>query len=371
MTAETLAEAGAAPLRILHIDTSLELRGGEWQMLLLAQGLARRGHGQVIACPQGSPLEARARSMDLSVFALPARGRTRAILSLRRALRAQPRDLLHAHDGKGQTLAWLASAGTAVKRVASRRVMFMPRQQVLTRLKYGYTCHAVIAVSGFVKNLLVEAGVPAKQIECVPDGVELPPAADRPNAAKRRDARERWGLGENDFAIGVWGLAAPEKGLDIAFAAWKTVAAELPQARLVIGVGSDNRAPGAEELDGRIRRVQRPEDLADFFSGLDLFLMPSRSEGLGSAALSAMSFGVPVVATRVGGLPEIVEDGKCGWLIEPDSPQGLADAVISAASDRRRLREFGVSAGKQAERFSVERMVEGTEALYRRLASRK
>ena len=96
--------------------------------------------------------------------------------------------------------------------------------------------------------------------------------------------------------------------------------------------------------------------------------MPSRAEGLGSAALLAMAHGVPVVATRVGGLPEIVEDGRTGWLVPADSPAALADVIVSAASDRARLRTLGFQARERARQYASDVMVERTEALYYRLA---
>src|SRR5262249_20314721 len=102
-------------------------------------------------------------------------------------------------------------------------------------------------------------------------------------------------------------------------------------------------------------------------AGLDLYAMPSRAEGLGSAALLAMAHGVPVVATRVGGLPEVVEDGKTGWLVPADSPAALADLIVSAASDRERLRTVGLQARERARQFASKIMIERTVTLYYRL----
>ena len=109
------------------------------------------------------------------------------------------------------------------------------------------------------------------------------------------------------------------------------------------------------------------DNLAGFFAGLDIYAMPSRAEGLGSAALLAMAHGVPVVATRVGGVPEVVEDGRTGWLVPPDSAPALAEAVVAAASDRARLRAFGLQARERARQYASDIMVERTAALYYRL----
>jgi glycosyltransferase involved in cell wall biosynthesis len=97
--------------------------------------------------------------------------------------------------------------------------------------------------------------------------------------------------------------------------------------------------------------------------------MPSKAEGLGSSALLAMAYGLPVVANRVGGLPEVVVENETGWLVPPGSPQALADAIILAASDRAKLVQFGRQGRKRAEDFSADIMVRRTEALYHRLVS--
>jgi glycosyltransferase involved in cell wall biosynthesis len=97
--------------------------------------------------------------------------------------------------------------------------------------------------------------------------------------------------------------------------------------------------------------------------------MPSKAEGLGSSVLWAMAYGLPVIATRVGGLPEIVVENETGWLIPPGSPQALADATLLAACHRERLAQFGRNGRQRAEGFSAAIMITRTEALYRSLLS--
>jgi glycosyltransferase involved in cell wall biosynthesis len=145
-----------------------------------------------------------------------------------------------------------------------------------------------------------------------------------------------------------------------------------PQARILLaGEGPSLRNLGTmqrlEALGERVRLCGRIENLAEFFPALDLFVMPSKSEGLGSSALMAMSYGLPVVASRVGGLPEVVEEGRTGWLVEPASPSALANAILAAAGDRARLKQWGLNGRERARLFSVDIMVDRTEDLYSRL----
>ncbi len=364
----------SAVLRICHVDTGLALRGGQRQLLLLAQGLRARGHWQLIVCPERSELFGRATAEGFPVLALPPDDfrHVRGIRRLRRRLRQDGVMLLHAHDGVGQTVAWLASLNTGVSRVASRRVTYLPRRRLDYRLKYKYTCDAVIAVSRFVGQIVKDAGVPRAMINVIPDGIEIPERV--PDAASRCATRAKWNLSEGEFVVGQLGGFSSEKGQDIAVKAFEILARQSPDARLVLGgdisAGDLGTASLAEAVgSGRVLLAGYQENLVGFFSGLDLYIMPSRSEGLGSSALLAMAHGLPVIATSVGGLTEIVDEGRTGWLVAPESSEALAAAIVTAASDRVRLKELGNNARERAKDFSAGIMVERTEALYRRLVN--
>ena len=359
-------------LRIVHLDTGLDLRGGQRQLLQLARGLRARGHEQLIVCPDGSGLERQAREESFRVFALPAQdlGHSHGMMQLRQRLLAEPAQILHAHDGRGQTLSWLASLALPVRRVASRRVTFLPGAVARHRFMYTRTCDAVIAVSHYVRGRLIDAGVPGNKVEVIPDGIEIP--AELPTPAERARARVAWRFGEEEFIIGHVGAFTPEKGQDVAVDAMRLLFQKLPVAfLLLVGRPPDGFRTevekGFSEAPARTRFLGELEDLADFFSGIDLFIMPSRAEGLGSAALLAMARGRAVVASRVGGLPEIVEPERSGWLVEPGSPQDLAEAMLAAASNRGRLAQFGSYARERARQFSNDIMIARTEALYQRL----
>jgi glycosyltransferase involved in cell wall biosynthesis len=360
------------PLKIVHVDTGLSLRGGQRQLLNLARQLRQRGHGQIIVCREESELETRARAEGFTCFALPLHDPAYAygILQLRRHLQVVPCDILHAHDGRGQTVAWLSSIGMRVRRVASRRVIFLPRRRWTHRLKYADTCDAIVTVSDFIRQLLIRSQVPESMIALIPDGIEFP--LELPSTETRSKVRARWGFSEDEFLIGHLGAFTPEKGQAVALEAFRLLTERFPQARLLLaGEGPTLREPQMmrmlEGLGDRVRLCGAIENLAEFFPALDLFVMPSKSEGLGSSALMAMSYGLPVVASRVGGLPEIVEEARTGWLVEPASPSALADAILAAASDRARLEQWGLNGRERARQFSVDIMVDRTEALYCRL----
>jgi glycosyltransferase involved in cell wall biosynthesis len=342
----------------VHIDTGMDFRGGQQALLTLARGLRERGHAQCIVSPAGSELERRARQLEFDV----------AELSLKE-LRARMRgaDLLHAHTGRAQNMAFLASAGSGIKRIATRHVVFAPRHPLVHRLKYTSTCDGVIAVSQAVRRALLDAGVPADRIEVIPTGVKIP--AELPDAAQRAEARRAWKLDDGDFAadfaVGHLGAFTHEKGQDVAAQAAHLLESRLPRLKMILA----GEGPLGSSIAGSDRlilpgHVAEPRQL---LAALDLFVMPSRSEGWGLAALEAMAFGLPVVASNTGGLAEMIVAGETGWLVAPGDASALADAIFEAARDRDRLHAMGLRARECARRFSVEQTAARTEGFYLRV----
>jgi glycosyltransferase involved in cell wall biosynthesis len=331
------------PLSIIHVDMEETWRGGQKSLLTLARGLRARGYRQTIVCPASSVLAERASAAGFPI----------AKLGLRTA------DIVHAHGGRALTVAFWETLGSSVKRVVTRHVAFRPRNPWMHRMKYKFACDGVIAVSDAVRRGLIETGVPGSKIEVIHTGIEMPPQP------APRD-RLTFGLNETDFVVGHMGAFTKEKGQDVAVAAANLLRESMPYARfLLAGDGillneMRRRAPETVTFPGFVANH------AAFFGALNVFIMPSRSEAWGMAALEAMAHGVPVIASDVGGLPEIVEPDNGGWLVPAGDPAALARAIMEAASSPYRLYEQGQKALKRAQLFSVGAMVEQTEAFYLR-----
>jgi len=331
------------PLSIIHLDTEQTWRGGQESLLTLARGLRARGYRQTIVCPPSSVLAERANAAGFPI----------AKLGLRTA------DIVHAHSGRALTAAFWESFGfRKTCRVVTRHVAFRPRNPWLHRTKYRWACDGVIAVSDAVRRGLIETGVPSAKIEVIHTGIEMPPPTPQ--------TRSRFGLNDSDFVVGHMGAFTKEKGQDVAVAAAALLRESMPYSRFILaGDGillneMRRRAPETVTFPGFMA------DHAAFFGALNVFIMPSRSEAWGMAALEAMAHGVPVIASDVGGLPEIVEPDHGGWLVPAGDPAALARAIMDAASSPYRLHEQGEKARKRAQVFSVGAMVEQTEAFYER-----
>ncbi|MGH9470184.1 MAG: glycosyltransferase family 4 protein, partial [Terriglobia bacterium] len=159
-----------------------------------------------------------------------------------------------------------------------------------------------------------------------------------------------------------------EKGQDVAIEAFRLLKTDLPSARLLLAGDGPLRRSMEQECGnaGSVQVLGFLADLESFMQSLDLFIMPSRSEGLGSSALMAMAYGVPVIASRTGGLPEFVAEGENGFLVQPRSPEALASAILRAARDRSSLRRMGAAARETARRFTSDIMTWHTMGFYRR-----
>jgi glycosyltransferase involved in cell wall biosynthesis len=285
--------------------------------------------------------------------------------ALRRLLMEEHAGIVHAHSGRAHNLATVSALGLDVRKVVTRHVAFAPRHPLVHKLKYSLACDGIIAVSQPVRAALIQADVPSSKIEVIHTGIEIP--LEPPDEAGRRAARERFGFPADCVAAGHMGAFTSEKGQDVAIDA-----VALCELSLRIRLALAGEGPLGAEM--RKRAASLPitflgfvEDRAAFYAALDLFIMPSKSEAWGLAALEAMAYGVPVVASNVGGLAEMIEHGSGGWLVPPGDPQALAEAITLAASERSQLREAGSAARRRARLFSAERTAERTEAFYRRL----
>jgi len=346
--------------RILHIDSGRSWRGGQRQVFLLAAGLRDLGYRVLVVAPAGSPLIRRAEHAGLPTYRLTLRSEwdIRAARELRAVAREWGANIVHAHDARSHSIARFALLGRRKTRlIVTRRVAFPPKQ---VRLKYRYGVDAFIAISHAVKAVMVKAGIPANRINVVHSGIPSP------QVKRPRNWRRERGWPTNTVVCGIVGAMTQEKGLDMISGIARRLPGEVfRRTRLVLlggkGKGGTSVA-GVEGFDAGF-----VEEIHDAVAGLDVLWHPSRSEGLGTSVIDAMALGVPPIAFAVGGLPEVIEDGKSGILV----PAGDVSAFMRAAAElitneplRARL---GEGAKARAREFDSKRMIERTAEVYDRL----
>ena len=344
------------PLRVLHLDSGREWRGGQRQVYLLARGQREQGHEPLVIAAPNAPLIRRLRSTGIAAAAVRMRGDwdLAAARRVRAALRTWKADVIHAHDAHSHSIALVALIGRrSLPLIVTRRVSFVPHG----RLKYGQRVSRFIAISGAVRDALVTGGVDVGRIELVYDGVP------RPAVARRRDWRAECRWPSDSVVCGIVGAMSAEKGVEMLaeIRDWPPESSRTRMRLVLLGGQSAN----AQTVGGLTTFCAGfVDEIHEAMAGLDILLHPSSAEGLGSAVIDAVALGVPPVAFCVGGLPEAIEDQRSGLLV----PAGDV-AAFAAATDRliqdKDLRRFVAAAGpERAAEFSVERMVRGTQGVY-------
>jgi glycosyltransferase involved in cell wall biosynthesis len=358
------------PIASIHIDTRPDWRGGQNQVLLTLRGLRERGHRAELLALDGGALAQRAIAAGFQVHAIPrASVRFAGARILRRLLRSEHFEIVHAHDPHGLTLAWLARAHRSSTLIAQRRVANPLSRGALGLARY-HAARRIFAVSQFVAVSVIQSGIAREKVEVVYEGVELPPSSP---PAERGALRAKWGIAANEILLGCVGYLLPEKGQEVLVRAMLAIRREFPQCKLILAGDGPCRATleaQAKELgvSGSIIFAGFVENIAEIYRAVDIFLFPSLAEPLGTSMLAAMSYGLPVIGVASGGVPEMVTHDKNGLLIPSPDAKEFAAATLRLLRSPDELGRLGAAARATiAEHFTADRMVEATLERYRQI----
>lgn len=344
---------------LAHLNLARGFRGGERQTELLIRGLAALGWTQRLVARRGGPLAARCRDIPGLEIAEAGAGVAGAFFALRGA------GLVHSHEGRGVQAAWLNRLFRRIPYLITRRVQKGPGSSALNRRMYR-SAAAVIAISEAIRAALarLDAQLPVSVIPSASSGLSV---------KLGNVERLRASFGGTFVAGHVGALDDSHKGQLQIIALARRWQASRPDVRFVlVGAGRDEARlrQAAAGLDNVIFTGE-VGNVGDYLAAFDLFLYPSRHEGLGSILLDAFEAGLPVVATAVGGIPEIIRDGENGALVKPDEPLALEAAVAAFQADDRLRARVAAANRLRAREFSAATMTGRYERLYRELAGRQ
>lgn len=350
-------------LKILHIDPERAWGGGEVQVTGLLDYLASWGHANHLLCDPAGRLfeEVRGKKISVFPFAMVNEVDLRPVLSLRRLIRKERYDIVHFHTKRAHALAaWLGRIYPGVRYIVTRRMDYPIRKNWYNDLLYNGRVDGVVAISDKIAALLAGGGVRREQIRVIPSGIE---------PARFEEAR-RAAPGSGLPIIGTAAVLEERKGHRLLLEA----AAELKRQGLRLlyrfaGEGSQKEAlkriTAQLGLEAEVVFLGFVPDIPSFLAPIDIFVLPSLHEGLGVAVLEAMAAGKPVIASRVGGIPELVEAEVTGLLVSPDDPRALAQAISRLISRRDLAREMGDKGWERVRRhFAMERMAKRNEEFY-------
>ncbi len=300
------------------------------------------------------------------------------VLTIRKFLKANEIDIVHVHN-----FGPLVFGGGAARLIARKRprVVYSEHNQVnsasdktLARFRWWVRlADQVVAVSHNLQSVLLDRLKISRPVQVIHNGID---GALFTSGDDREQVRAELGVGPDDFLIGTAVVLSEQKGIRYLLEAAQRVLGAAPAIKFVIAgdgplkneLGDLARTLG---LGGSVVFAGYRKDVPRLLSGYDLYVLPSLWEGLPLALLEAMSLGKPIVATRVGGNPEIVEHGTNGFLVPPKDPRALADALLTAYRDRAQAPRMKVAnQQKFAAEFSVQAMCRQHERLFAALSSR-
>jgi len=331
-------------MKVVHYEAGAKLYGGAYQVVGLIERL-QAGAEHHLLCPANSAI-ADAASGLVCGHPVPIRSDLdpRPYFALRKILRAERPDLVHIHSRRGADL-WgpLAARGAKVPFLISRRVDNKEPGWLL-RAKYR-GAYRVIGISQRICAALCEMGLPPEMVSCIRSGVDIQRYQPRLKSGRLHKALK---LPRNSLAVGMAAQFIARKGHEDLVTAAQSLISSHPEAIFILfGQGalreSIKARVGQLGIAPNFRFPGYRDDLADLLPDLDLFVHPAHLEGLGVAILQASACGLPVVATRAGGIPEIVNDGVTGYLVPPGSPKALATRLSQLLGDPVQRQSFGAN----------------------------
>ena len=358
----------------LHVDTARTWRGGQNQVLLTVLGLRAHGHrAALVAHPDGELRRRMSESTDFFPMAPRMEMDLLTAWNFSRLIRELQPDIVHAHDAHGVAMTalalYLGGSTLRARFVAARRVDFHVGKNAFSRWKYRQV-ECFICASAFIKSMLIDDGFPSDRTTVVYEGIDLANVKAAPSISVRTE----FGFPQNTLLVGNVAALVPHKGQRYLVDAAALVVPKAPDVRfLIIGEGKLEAT-----LRHQVKRLNLAKhviftgfrtDVLSLHKAFDIFVMSSVSEGLGTSALDAMACGRPVIATRAGGLPEVVDDGETGRLVPVRNATLLAAAIVGLLQDSALRERYGRMALESARlRFGNDRMINETVNVYRRVA---
>ena len=363
-------------LRILHTEWSDGWGGQERRIVSEMEGMIKRGHHVVLATRATCRIldEAQQRGIPVLPMAMKGKFDLGAIRKLARYLKAERIQVVNTHSGIDSWIGALAAklAGTPV--LIRTRHLNIPLKRAWHNFVHFLPDSLVTCGETMSRHLAEDCGFPEKQLTSIPTGIDFPQFTP---THSRQETRQALDIPDGDFLVLMVGVIRSVKRHEIALRAFRRLLDRHPAAQLVLA-GEGPMQERMEQLAAKLAIADRVhfigyrEDVPDLLRAADLVLLTSSSEGVPQAVTQALGMGVPVVATAVGGVPELVIHERTGLLVPPEDPQAAAVAMARLADDPALATRLGEEGRRHVmAEFSLEAMLDKTERLYRALLQRK
>lgn len=362
-------------MKILQLSSEKVWRGGEQQIAYLVEALQESGHEVMVVCKKGSAFETYCRERQLRFASLSFSNSLDlgAALALKKICQAWKPDLMHVHSSKSNSIAWLADVlGNRIPYVLSRRVVFNIKNNFINRQKFNHPrLKKIISVSKAVSRQVLPLLRQPDRSCVVYSGIDT---TAYPAGERNHYLRKQFGLADNAFLVGTAAAFTAEKDYTTFLKTAALVLRALPdQPIYFIAIGEGEQRAAMEEFARQQAIADKViftgfiRDAKKYFSGLDLFLFTSRSEGIGGGVLDAFTARIPVVSTAAGGVPEIVLHKQTGFLAPIGDSEALAAAVVQLYENPALREELCDAAHALAQNFDKKSTTKKTIAIYQEI----
>jgi len=358
--------------RVAHIDTQATWRGGERQAIELIKGLNAKEIRNILVCKPGSEISRHAGRESIEVRHLPLRGEWDFIsmYRLRSILVSESINIVHAHTSHGHMIGLMAKTGLpACRLVVSRRVDFHVNNLFSRTFKYGAGVDKILAVSDAIKRVLIEDGIPESRVETVRSGFVPHEFISR---GQSENIREKLGISPETTVIATVAALAPHKALHVLLKAASIVCQKRKDVVFLIAGEGELRPVMEKNIDSlllgkSVILLGFIDDIGSVYESADIFCLSSREEGLCTSILDAMYFGLPIVSTNAGGIPELVNNSVNGLIVPVDNHQLLAERLLELVDDPALRKEMGERGTTLLEQNKMEQTVDKTFLVYKSL----
>lgn len=362
-------------LKILHIDSERSWRGGQQQVFYLHEALIKQGYKSVLACNVSSELSKKCLEKSLPFLKVKMRGEWDIFASYKLANYCKKNNIniLQAHSAHALSIALIAKLFySQVKLIGVRRVDFHIKKNFFSQLKYNNTrIDKIVCISEFIKKILIEDGVEEEKLYTIRSGTDINKFS---KAESSIELKRKLSIEEEDIVLGTVAAFAGHKDYPNLINAFKLISQQKQNVKLCL-IGDGPLKKNIENMVNELKLNEDiifcgfQEDVGQYLKMFDIFILSSKKEGLGTSLIDALSIGLPIVASESGGIPEIIDNGNNGILVEPKNSKRLAEAIINLIDDKEKRKGLSEKALKSVKQFSIETTVEKNIELYKYLLS--
>ncbi|MFN0189153.1 MAG: glycosyltransferase family 4 protein [Bacteroidia bacterium] len=358
-------------MKVLHVSTPMSWRGGEQQAAYLVGALKEMKVEVTVLTPNHSELSKRLQKDGINVINFESRGVLDLSLArkIEKVCRKHRFDLIHTHDSHAHSAAVLSAAvfSNITPIIVSRRVDFAVSSNLFSKWKYNHaSIKKIICVSEMILKITAPSIKDKKKLAVVHSGINT---SNYNFSLDSNLLKNELNLSQDALLVGNLSALADHKDFPTFLAVAKEVISANPKVHFIIA-GSGDEKSGIEKfieennLTSRIHLLGFRKDVEKVMKSLDVFLITSKTEGLGTIVLEAFAAEIPVVATRAGGIPELVSDGITGLLVEVGNVDGCTLAVQKILSDRELKTKLVSNAKIKVQGFSFQATAQKTLSIY-------